>query len=77
MTDGDAMLREELEEVETELADARRTAGELRQQIGERWSDPTDAAEHATLITAAEEQEALAERLEERRMALLRRLGEE
>ena len=49
-------LRQELRRVETDLGELRQTARQLRQQIGERWFDPTDAAEQAALITAAEEQ---------------------
>jgi hypothetical protein len=75
--DPQAALREELREVEADLAELRRTAAELRRQIGERWFDPTDEPERAALITAAEEQEALAEELELRREELLRRLEEE
>ncbi len=69
-------LREELRGVEEQLADLRRTAVELREQIGERSYGPTDPAEMATVITAAEEQEALVGLLEGRRAELLRRLSE-
>jgi hypothetical protein len=61
--------------VEADLAELRRTAAELRRQIGEGWNEPTDAAERAALITQAEEQEAFAEDLEARRDELRRRLG--
>ena len=70
-------LRQELRRVETDLGELRQTARQLRQQIGERWFDPTDAAEHAALITAAEEQEAFAEALEARREELRKLLGEQ
>lgn len=69
-------LREELRQVESELDELRRTAQQLRQQIGERWFEPTDAPERAALITAAEEQEAFAEALEARREELKKLLGE-
>jgi hypothetical protein len=75
-TDTAAALREELRVVDEELARLRETAADLRRRIGERWDDPTDAAERATLITEAEEQEAFIEVLERRREDLLRRLGE-
>jgi hypothetical protein len=74
--DPKAALHEELRDVEAELAEVRRTAAELRQQIGERWFEPTDEPERAALITAAEEQEGLAEELEVKRTALLQRLEE-
>jgi chromosome segregation ATPase len=71
-----AALREELQAVEQELAQLRESAAGLRRRIGERWDEPTDPAERATLITQAEEQEAFIEELENRREDLLRRLGE-
>jgi hypothetical protein len=75
--DSKAALQEKLRQVEADLAELRRTAAELRQRIGERWDDPIDAADRATMITAAEEQEALAESLEARRSKLLHRLDME
>lgn len=70
-------LRQELERVESDLNDLRETARELRQQVGERWFEPTDASERAALITAAEEQEALLEQLEMRRDELRKLLGDQ
>jgi F0F1-type ATP synthase membrane subunit b/b' len=70
----DALL-EELRHVEADLAELRRSAEDLRRQIGERWSEPTDDAERAIMITMAEEQEAFAAELEARRDELRRRLG--
>jgi hypothetical protein len=70
-----ASLREELRLIEEDLARLRETAANLRQRIGERWDDPTDAAERSALIEEAEEQEALIEVLETRRQELLRKLG--
>jgi hypothetical protein len=49
----------------------------MRRRIGERDDDPTDPVERAAMIENADEQEALLGRLEERRAALLRRLGRE
>jgi chromosome segregation ATPase len=69
-------LREELQAVEGDLARLRESAAELRRRIGSRDDDPTDPEERSTLITTAEEQEALIEVLEQRREDLLRRLGE-
>ena len=69
-------LRDELRLVEQELADLRRTAAEIRRQIGERSQSPTDVEEIAALITSAEEQEAFAKLLEARRDELKERLGQ-
>ncbi|MCW2914522.1 MAG: hypothetical protein JWN52_2590 [Actinomycetia bacterium] len=69
-----AALEEELRQVEADLAELRRTAVELRSQIGD---GPGDAVDRSATITAAEEQEALADQLEARRDELLRRLGRE
>jgi hypothetical protein len=71
----DAEIREQLNEVEAGLARLRESAAAIRREIGERWDAPTDAAEMATVITNAEQQEALIETLEARRERLLRRLG--
>jgi hypothetical protein len=60
-------LRQELESVEAELANLRESAEGLRRQVGEGLSGPIDESERSALITAAEEQEALAESLEARR----------
>jgi len=72
--DSKTTLREELQRVEEELAQLRETAAALRRRIGERADDPTDSAERAAMITAAEEQEAFIEVLEARREQLLERL---
>lgn len=69
-------LRRELLGVEADLGELRDSARGLRRQIGERWFEPMDPSERAALITAAEEQEALAEVLEVRRADLRRLLSE-
>jgi hypothetical protein len=74
--DPTAQLREELAVVEEELTRLRTTAAELRRQIGERGSEPTDPAERSLLISEAEEQEALIAVLDRRREELLQRLRE-
>ncbi|MEU7983547.1 hypothetical protein ACFV0L_10000 [Streptosporangium canum] len=66
-------IQEELHQVEKELARLRGEAAELRRQVGE--IGPTDAAERSTLITMADQQEALADELEGRRQALLQQAG--
>jgi hypothetical protein len=73
-TDRESALRQELQGVESDLTELRDAAENLRRQIGERWFEPMDASERAALLTAAEEQEALAESLESRRDDLRRLL---
>jgi hypothetical protein len=68
-----AELREELRLVEDDIESLRRSAAQLRQQVGE--DEPADFADRASAISAAEEQESLAEQLEARRGDLLHRLG--
>jgi len=63
----EAEIREELRLVEEDLTQVRETAVGLRRRIGERADEPTDEAERAALIESADEQEALAFRLEARR----------
>jgi hypothetical protein len=72
---GQAAAREELRQVDEELAELRQTAASLRAQIGDRSDGPTDAEETALVITSAEEQEALIGALAERRERLRRRLA--
>ena len=67
-------VREQLRLIDEELAGLRKTAESLRAQVGERTAGPMDLAESAAAITAAEEQEALIDVLEQRRAGLLRRL---
>ncbi|GAA1269012.1 hypothetical protein Psi02_18850 [Planotetraspora silvatica] len=71
----DAEIREQLKELEAELARLRASAADIRREIGERWDAPTDAAEIAMVITNAEQQESLIETLEARRERLLQKLG--
>jgi hypothetical protein len=64
-------LRAELEEVESTLANVRRTAADIRAGIG----DAEDPADRGSLIQSADEQDSLADQLAARRDGLLRRLG--
>lgn len=74
MTTNDELpaLRDELHDVDDELAQLRRGMEQLRDST----DGPTDAAEIAATLTAAEEQGALIAALEARRADLLRQLGE-
>ena len=65
-------LRAELSEVETTLANVRRSAADIRAGVG----DAEDPADRGSLIQAADEQDSLAEQLAARRDDLVRRLGE-
>ncbi len=65
-------LRAELNEVENDLANLRRTAAEIRSDVGEA----DDPADRGSLIQAADEQDSLAEQLTVRRDDLLRRIAE-
>jgi DnaJ-domain-containing protein 1 len=70
-----AEIQEELQHAQADLAQARETAPGLRRRIGERReTTPTDPAERAALIEAAEEQEALVDLLEARLGELMREL---
>jgi hypothetical protein len=78
MTSGQApaALRDELQQVQRELEEMRDGAATLRRQIGERADGAADAAEVSTLLTEAEQQEAVVATLEQRRARLQRRLDE-
>ena len=70
----DTATRDELRDVEEELASLHAQVESLRNQVGNRDTGPMDMAENAAQITAAEEQEALIEVLEDRRETLQRKL---
>jgi hypothetical protein len=65
-------LRIELERVEHEIAELQREAREIRERLAD---DPGDGPDRAESLTLAEEQEAIAAVLEERRDELQRRLA--
>ncbi|GLK14594.1 hypothetical protein [Streptosporangium carneum] len=67
-------IHDELRQVEKDLARLRAEAAGLREQVGE--IGPTDAAERSALISMADQQEGLADELEERRESLLRRIAD-
>ncbi|MEQ7129199.1 hypothetical protein ABN034_32360 [Actinopolymorpha sp. B11F2] len=69
-------VRDELRRVEEQQAELRRMAQELRRQVAQRADAPRDEVDVATELTAAEEQEALIAKLEDRRQALRTQLGE-
>jgi hypothetical protein len=69
----DAGLRIELSRVEAELSELLREAHELRAQLSEEGA--MDAADRSSIITQAEELEALAAELGRRRETLLQKLG--
>lgn len=65
-------LRAELKEVESDLAAVRKTAAQIRADVGEA-DDPSD---RGALIHAADEQDSLADQLVNRRDALQRRIAD-
>ncbi|MDQ1427633.1 MAG: hypothetical protein QOK39_1109 [Acidimicrobiaceae bacterium] len=65
----------ELRLVESELAEARRDADELRNQIGDPAGEDSEAEDRANLIESLEMQRALIENLEARAAELRRRLS--
>ena len=65
-------LRAELNEVERDLENLRKSAASVRADVGEA-DDPTD---RGALIQQADELDSLVDRLVIRRDDLLRRLGE-
>jgi hypothetical protein len=68
-----AELQAELREVETDLANVRKAAADIRASVGE--SD--DPADRGALIQAADEQDSLADQLAARRDDLVRRLAQQ
>jgi hypothetical protein len=71
----DDELRNQLRDLEEQMAELRRSAAEIRQRVGQGWDAPQDQADVATALTEAEEQEAFLRVLEDRRQRLLERLG--
>jgi hypothetical protein len=65
-------LRDQLTEVERNLANVLRTAQEIRAGVG----DAEDPSDRGALIQAADEQDSLADQLIARRDDLRRKLGE-
>jgi hypothetical protein len=65
----------ELRLVESELAEARQDADELRRQIGDPAGEGSEAEDRANLIESLEMQRALIESLEARATELRRRLS--
>jgi predicted nucleic acid-binding Zn-ribbon protein len=74
MSDEDA-LRQELEDLDDEIAELRRTVADARQRIGQEWDAPADEVDVATALSRVEEQEAFLRVLEDRRERLRARLG--
>jgi hypothetical protein len=75
-TEPQAALREELREVDDELARQRADLDDLRKELGDPSEQPVEPEDRANLLTELETQEAVIETLEARRADLLKRLGE-
>ncbi|MFF4414750.1 hypothetical protein ACFYY8_19665 [Streptosporangium sp. NPDC001559] len=67
-------IHDELRQVEEDLARLRSEVAGLREQVGDLG--PTDAMDRSALISMADQQEALADELEERRESLLKQVGD-
>jgi hypothetical protein len=67
--------RDELREVEDEIAGLQRSALELRQQVGGRTDGTVEPEETAATIASAEELEAIVDTLQSRREELVRRVS--
>lgn len=65
-------LRAELSQIETDLANVRETAAQIRAGVGEA----DDPADRGALIQAADEQDSVADQLAARRDDLARKLAE-
>jgi hypothetical protein len=65
-------LRAQLKQVETDLANIRRAAADIRSSVGEA----EDPADRGSLIQAADEQDSLADTLAARRDDLMRRIAQ-
>jgi hypothetical protein len=68
-------LRDELRDLEEQIAELRRQAEYARRRVGQQWDSPTDQAEIATELQTAEEAEAFMRALEARRDGILVKLG--
>lgn len=64
---------EDLRQVEEEIAHLQSSAAELRQQVGRRSDGTVEPEEVASIITSAEDLEAIADSLQPRREELRRR----
>ncbi|MFD0891123.1 hypothetical protein ACFQ08_41795 [Streptosporangium algeriense] len=67
-------IHDELRQVEEDLARLRSEVAGLREQVGDLG--PTDSMDRSALISMADQQEALADELEERREKLLKQVGD-
>lgn len=69
-------LRQELRDLDAQIAELRRTAGDARATVGPDGDGVENAEDVAASLTGIEEDEGVIEILEQRREAIRRRLGE-
>lgn len=74
-TTPDSDPREELQQIEDDLARLRGDLDEVRAPGGDRFDAPNDAGDVAAELTAEQEQQAIIATLEKRRDDLRRKLG--
>ncbi|MDT4928894.1 MAG: hypothetical protein QOF92_1761 [Pseudonocardiales bacterium] len=70
-------LRQELQDVEAEIAEQRKLIDDLRSQVGGEDAGAMDAEDVAAILTNIEEIEGVLEGLEQRREGIRRQLGEQ
>jgi predicted nucleic acid-binding Zn-ribbon protein len=70
-------LRQELQDVEAEIAEQRKLIDDLRSQVGGEGAGAMDAEDVAAILTNVEEIEGVLEGLEQRRERIRRQLGEQ
>ncbi|MDT4904943.1 MAG: hypothetical protein QOJ37_93 [Pseudonocardiales bacterium] len=70
-------LRQELQDVEAEIAEQRKLIDDLRSQVGGEDAGAMDAEDVAAILTNVEEIEGVLEGLEQRREGIRRQLGEQ
>jgi chromosome segregation ATPase len=70
-------LRQQLRDVEAQLAEVRVSADELRAQLGGQSDGAQDSEDIAATLTGIEEYEGVLSALEQRRETVLKQLGED
>ena len=69
-------LRQELRELDAQIAELRRAAGDARATVGPEGDGVENSEDIAADLTGIEEDEGVIDVLEQRREAIRRRLGE-
>jgi chromosome segregation ATPase len=75
MADEAEQQRQELHDIEAQIAEVRSSIDELREQVGGQSYGAQDAEDVAAALTNIEEQEGVLSALEQRRETVMRRAG--